>query len=125
MKRKKRFTIRMVALGLAVAGLAAPSAQAWVDEGGVGGTRIVSPDDRPLAHGASYSSYAQPHLVVSPDDRAVSRMSPAPEQPTLVSNDDGFEIGTLQLTGIILLLGAGAAVLVVAQSRRSKLASTA
>jgi hypothetical protein len=124
MRRKKRFTIKLVALGLAVAAVAPIQAQARFDEGGAGAgdARIVSPDDRPL-HGMSYSSYTEPSVVVSPDDRAVSRMSPTTNQPSLVSSDDGFELGTLGMTGIVLALGAGAALIAVREARRHRLAS--
>jgi hypothetical protein len=121
MRRRKRFTIKLVAVGLAVAAIAPTTAQAWFDEGGAGGTQIVSPDDRPL-HGMSYSSYTEPNAVVSPDDRAVSRMSPTTNQPSLVSSDDGFELGTLGMTGIVLALGAAAALIAAHETRRHRLA---
>jgi hypothetical protein len=122
MKRKKRLTIKLVALGLAVAAIAPTAAQAYLDEGGSGGTQFVSVDDRPV-HGMSYSTYSEPNVVVSSDDRAVSRMSPTTNQPSLVSSDDGFELGTLGMTGIILALGAaGAALLAVRETRRHRLA---
>jgi hypothetical protein len=121
MKRKKRLTIRLVALGLAIAAIAPTAAQAYIDEGGSGGTQFVSVDDRPL-HGMSYSTYSEPNVVVSSDDRAVSRMSPTTNQPSLVSSDDGFELGTLGMTGIILALGAGAALIAVHETRRHRLA---
>jgi hypothetical protein len=122
MKRKKRLTIKLVALGLAVAAIAPTAAQAYLDEGGSGGTQFVSVDDRPV-HGMSYSTYSEPNVVVSSDDRAVSRMSPTTNQPSLVSSDDGFELGTLGMTGIILALGAaGAALIAVRETRRHRLA---
>lgn len=46
MQRRKRLTIKLIALGFAVAAMAAPSAQARLDPGG-GGTNIVSSNDRP------------------------------------------------------------------------------
>ena len=121
MKRRKRLTIKLVALGLAVAAIAPTTAQAYLDELGSGGTQIVSVDDRPV-HGTSYSTYSEPN-VVSPDDRAVPRMSPTTNQPSLVSSDEGFELGTLGMTGIILALGAGAALIAVHETRRHRLAS--
>jgi hypothetical protein len=143
MRRRKRLTIKLVAVGFAVAAMAPTTAQAWFDEGGTGGAQIVSPDDRPL-HGMSYSSYAEPNVVVSPDDRAlrimsysssaepnvvvspddrvVSRMSPSTNQPSLVSSDDGFELGTLGMTGIVLVLGAAAALIAAHETRRHRLA---
>jgi len=104
MKRKKRITIKLVAVGLAVAALAAPPAMARLDEG--------------------LGVQAQPATrVVSPDDRATSRVSPVPAQPSIVATDDGFELGALGMSGIVLLLGAGGAVLAVNHSRKGKLAS--
>ena len=124
MKRKKRFTIKLVALGLTVAALAAPPAMAKLDEGlGVQTPPqwIVSSDDRAVSRMAPQPS--QPS-VVSPDDRMFSRVSPQPAAPRLVASDEGFELGTLGMSGIILVLGAGAAVvLAVTHSRKGKLAS--
>ena len=121
MKRRKRLTIKLVALGLAVAAIAPTTAQAYLDELGSGGTQIVSVDDRPV-HGTSYSTYSEPNVVVGSDDRAVPRMSPTTNQPSLVSSDEGFELGTLGMTGIILALGAGAALIAVHETRRHRLA---
>lgn len=121
MKRKKRLTIKLVALGLAIAAIAPTAAQAYLDEGGSGDTQFISVDDRPV-HGMSYSTYSEPNVVVSPDDRAVSRISPGASQPSLVSSDEGFELGTLGMTGIILALGAGAALIAVHETRRHRLA---
>ena len=45
MQRRKRLTIKLIALGFAVAAMAAPSAQARLDPGE--GTKIVSSNDRP------------------------------------------------------------------------------
>jgi hypothetical protein len=121
MRRKKRFTIKLVALGLAVVAIAPTSAQAWVDEGGAGGTQVVSSDDRPL-HGTSYSSNTEPNVIASPDDRAFSRTSPGTSQPTLVSSGDDFELGMLGITGIVLALVAAAALIAVYEGRRYRLA---
>ena len=45
MQHRKRFTIKLIALGFALAAVAAPSAQARLDPGD--GTKIVSSRDRP------------------------------------------------------------------------------
>lgn len=130
MRRKKRFTIRLVALGFAVAAISAAPAQARLDEGlGVPKqsepTFAVSPDDR--AVNLMSPTQITPTNVVSPDDRAVSRVSPvAPHGPTTITSDDGFEIGTLGLMSIALLLAAGlgfAAIYQERRGRRGKLAS--
>jgi hypothetical protein len=122
MKRRKRFTIRLVALGFAVTALAAPTAQARLDQTGGGATKVVSPDDRPI-HGVGYSSYTQPSVVLGADDRSFNRTSPGTSQasPISVSSDDGFELGSLGMTGIILALGAGVALIAVRSVRRHKL----
>ncbi|MGH3081091.1 MAG: hypothetical protein ACRDNH_08160 [Gaiellaceae bacterium] len=51
MERRKRFTIKLIALGFAVAAMAAPSAQARLDpgDGTNNGTNIVTSQDRPRA----------------------------------------------------------------------------
>jgi hypothetical protein len=129
MRRKKRFTIRLVALGFAVAAISTAPAQARLDEGlGVPKqsepTFAVSPDDR--AVNLMSPTQIAPTQVAGPDDRAFSRVSPvapvAPSQPSTITSDDGFEIGTLGMTGIALLLAAGLALTVVYQGRRGKLA---
>jgi len=145
MKRRKRFTIKMVALGFAVTAIAAAPAQASLDEGlGLSKqsepTLAVSPDDRAV----NLMSPQTPSTVVSPDDRAVNLMSPqstpvtgvspddravprvsplTPIQPTTISSDDGFEIGNLGLMGIALVVAAGLGFAAIYQGRRGKLAS--
>jgi hypothetical protein len=127
MRRKKRFTIRLVALGFAVAAISAAPAQAKLDEGyGVPNqaepTFVVSPDDR--AVNLMSPTQIAPTQVVSPDDRALSRVSPVtPIQPTVTSSDDSFQIGTLGTMGIALLLAAALTLAAVYQGRRGKLAS--
>jgi hypothetical protein len=122
MKRRKRFTIKLVALGFAVTALAAPTAQARLDQGSGSATKVVSPDDRPI-HGVGYSSYTQPNVVLGADDRSFNRMSPTTSQTSAVgvSSDDGFELGTLGMSGIILALMAGAALIAVHEARKHKL----
>lgn len=102
MKRRKRFTIRLVALGLAVAALSAPAAQAGLDEG-VNGLQ---------------PPYTE--RLVTADD--IGRPSPVSSQPTVVQSDDGIQIWPVAMT-IVLLLGAGAAFRGVHQVRKGKLAS--
>jgi len=123
MKRKKRFTIKLVALGFAITALASPSAQAYLDPSGTGRTQIVTPQDRPI-HGVGYSSYStQPNVVLGADDRAFDRLSPTTrEAPVLTSSDGGgFELGALGMTGIVLALMAGAALIAVYEARKHKL----
>jgi hypothetical protein len=112
MRRRKRFTIRLVALGFAAAAIAAPAAQA-IPEGMQGsdlralhsGTSepVVSPDDR-IIHGTN------PEVVKSPDDRAVHATTSVQPTPQPVSAEDGsrFELSNAALTGIVLGLLAAA-----------------
>jgi hypothetical protein len=126
MKRRTWFRIRFVALGLAVAAFSAPTAQARLDEG-LGlpkqsePTLSVSPDDRNLQLMAP--AKVEPNIVVSPDDRAIMRSEVAPSQPTAVSSDDGFELGTLGMSGIVLLLAAGGTFVAIRHAQSGKLAS--
>jgi hypothetical protein len=132
MKRKKRFAIRLVALGFAVTAIAAPTAQAGPDgmtgpelraihESAVPtGDAVLAPDDR-----VSYTSRWEPQPVMSPEDLVVQRTS-VTSTPAPTSTDDGsrFEVSTPALTGMILLLAAfGAGFIVLRQSRKGRLAS--
>jgi hypothetical protein len=122
MKRRKRFTIKLVALGLAVAALSAPPAQAKLDEGLNGlqasyTQRLVTADD--IVRPSPLRQQQQP--LVTADD--VTHPSQVQSQPTVVQSDDGFELGTLGVSSIVLLLGAAAAFMAVYQVRNRKLAS--
>jgi hypothetical protein len=126
MKRRKRITLKMVALGFAAAAFAAPVAQA-IPEGMQGsdlqvlhsGGTVVSPDDRAV-HGTT------PPVVTSPDDRAIhgaTSVKPTP-QPVSVDGGNGFELSNGVLTGIVLgVLAAVMAGYAARQIRRGKLAS--
>jgi hypothetical protein len=126
MTRRKWFRIRFVALGLAVAAFSAPAAQAKLDEG-LGlpkqsePTLIVSPDDRNVQ--LVTPTQVEPNIVVSPDDRAIRRSEVSPSQPTAVSSDDGFELGTLGMSGIVLLLAAGGTFVAIRQVHNGRLAN--
>jgi hypothetical protein len=134
MKRRKRFTLRLVALGFAVAAFSAPVAQAKLDEGlgfhwaGPAQQGMISPDDRtdrvmpgPTQQGVIdfTSSYGK---VLSADDLS-GRVTPAPSQVSVVSSDDGYEWGTVGISGFVLLLGALGAYLIVHNSNKGRLAS--
>jgi hypothetical protein len=128
MRRKKRFTIRLVALGFAAAAIAAPAAQA-IPEGmngtelralQSGGERVVSPDDRTI-HGT------HPQVIKSPDDRpihATASVKPTP-QPVSVTDDDGINLSNGEISSIaVALLAALMAGYAVYQVRKAgKLAS--
>ena len=123
MKRRKRFTIKLVALGLAAAAFSAAPAQARLDEG-LGMSKqsepvlVVSPDDRNIS---LMSPQTEPNVVVSPDDRAIRRSEVSPA-PSAISSDDGFELGTLGMSGLVLLLGAAGAFTIAYYARAGRVA---
>jgi hypothetical protein len=133
MKRKKRLTIRLVALGLAAAAVAAPAATAMPD--GLNGVearslqdsrnQIVSPDDRGLGLRAEQAAPVQAAFVVGPDDRSLNRASNVQKAtPPVASDSDGLEVGTVALSGIVLLLAAGGmTALAIHQKDKGKLAN--
>jgi hypothetical protein len=107
MRRKKRFTIKLVAIGFAVAAIGAPAAQA-IPEGmdgsdvralhSVGIQPVVSPDDRTM-HGMN------PQVVKSPDDRPFhGATSVQSAQPVSATDDRGFELSNGVLSGLALAL---------------------
>jgi len=123
MKRRKRFTIKLVALGLAATALSAAPAQAKLDEGLNGlqpsyTQQLVTADDigRPSPMKMRVES------LVTADD--VTHPSQVPSQPTVVQSDDGFEIGTIGISAFVLLLAAGAGFVAIQQVHNRKLAST-
>jgi hypothetical protein len=135
MKRKDWFRIRIrtVALGLAVAAVAAPAAQAMPE--GIDGVQarslqeakhvIVSPDDRGLGIRAEHILPTSTPIVVSPDDRAMNRATSQPKaSPTVVSDSGGFEFGNVALGGLVLLLAAGGlTALAIHQGHKGRLAN--
>jgi hypothetical protein len=107
MRRRKRFIIKLVALGLSVAAISASPVQARLDEG------------------LGVPRQSEPTLVIRPEDRRAPWMSPATASRSRVSNDDnGVELVTLGVTVIILALGAGVALIAAHEARKRKLAST-
>lgn len=131
MKRRKRFTIRLIALGFAVVGLSAAPAQAKIDEGlgyhwaGVAQATVKAPDNRVdrVTPGPSHYTYKVESPALTADDVA-GRVTPAPGQPTVVSSSDGFEWGTtIGISGIVLVLGAFGMYLIVHESQKGKFAS--
>lgn len=120
MKRRKRFTIKLVALGLAVAALSAAPAQAKLDEGLNGlqpsyTQRLVTADDigRPTP--------MSPQPILTADD--VTHPRQVPSQPTVFQKEGGFEGDIIGISAFVLLLGMGAAFLAVHQVRNRRLAS--
>jgi hypothetical protein len=131
MKRRKRYAIRLAALGFAVTAIAAPTAQAGpegltgpelrsVHESLVPTDVVRTPDNR-----VSFTSRWEPQPVMSPEDLVVQRTTPtSTPSPTSLSDDSRFEVSTTALTGMILLLAAGGAgIIVLRQSRKGRLAS--
>jgi hypothetical protein len=133
MKRKNWLRLRSIALGLAVAAVAAPAAQAMPD--GVDGIQarslqeskqlVVSPDDRGLGIRVEHLTPAAGQSIVSPDDRAINRASYQPKASApVVSDSDGFELGTVALSGLVLLLAAGGmTALAIHQNHKGRLAN--
>jgi hypothetical protein len=124
MKRRKRFSIRLVALGFAIAAIAAPTALAVpsdpdtnrVESGLYYSTTdnsITSPDDRKV-----HATWAQAKTeIVSPDDRKV-HATWAP-QPASAVADDGFGFGTTSIvSGLVLLMVGSFGLVMIARSVR-------
>lgn len=133
MKRRKRFTIRLVALGFAVVAFSAAPAQAKLDEGlgyhwaGAEQQGMISPDDRVdrITPGLSRQNVVDvksSQQILSADDVS-GRLTPAGGQPSVVASDDGFEFGTIGISGFVLLLGAVGAYLILHHSNKGRLAS--
>jgi hypothetical protein len=150
MRRKKRFTIGWVALGLAVVAMAPVTAAAKplpTDTGHVQGmpvyvTGTLSPDDRAFSRvdsgtlspddrafsrvdtaGQVETPYVSRGVGVTPDDRGFSRVGP--ETTTIVATDDGsrFDVDPYVVTGfgLALLLLAGGMGIAIRQSRKTTL----
>lgn len=114
MRRRKRFTIRLVALGLATAAFATPTALAIPDEG-LNGLQPIEVVSLRTADDVEHPSLVSTPQVVTADD--VAHPSLVESQP-VVSSDDGFTITTLGISSIVLLLAAGAAFMAMHQVRR-------
>jgi hypothetical protein len=118
-KWRRNRMIRRLALTLAVAAVAAPAAQARVDESGASAdVAAVRPDDR----AARFAPTGSVELVaVRPDDRA-ARFAPTGSVELVAVRPDGLDwgdvgIGAGSLFGLILVAtGAAAAVRYVGRS---------
>ena len=150
MRRKKRFTIGWVALGLAVVAMVPVTAQAKplpTDQSKaqyeLGQAEIpypghgqgmpvyvigtLSPDDRAFSRVDSARQVETPYLSrgvgVTPDDRGFSRAGP--ETTTIVATDDGsrFDVNPYVVSGfgLALLLLAGGMGIAIRQSRKTTL----
>jgi len=121
MKRSKRFTLRRVALGLAVAAVVPATAQARPME--VSGNDLRAIHDvavsDALGHGVGVTEKSL-GLIASPDDRSFSRQSSS--QPVVATSDgSGLDYGTGSLGGLLLILAAAGSALAVHHSRKGKL----
>ena len=142
MKRKKRFTIRRIALGLAVAAVVAPAAQAepigsyerqqsnveipYLSHGvGVSHLDFDASSKRSgkssseisyLSHGGSV---ARP---IAADDMALSRPSNL-GSPSVTESSGGWDVGPGTVSGfvVVLMLLAGASAVAVRHNRRTRL----
>lgn len=108
--RRKRPKVRLLALGLAAAAVAAPAAQAMPE--GLDGTEArMLQESRHVAvadRAAPSVPSAQPPTVFSPDDRSLNRASYQQQaSPSVVSDSGGFEPGTVATSVLVLLLAAG------------------
>jgi hypothetical protein len=114
MRRRKRFIIKLVTLGLAVAAISASPVQARLDEG------------------TGVPKQTEPTLATGSDNRGVNLKLPAPYEPTVgqgsptstsSDNDNDVAMVTLGVAGIILALGACVAMVAVYEARKRRLAS--
>jgi hypothetical protein len=125
--RRKRPRIRVLALGLAAAAIAAPAAQAMPD--GVDGMEARSLQELRRAsvvhqdHAVPAASHAS--TTFSPDDRPINRASYQPKaSPPVVSDSGGFELGTVALSALVLLVAAGGmTALAIHQNQGGRLAN--
>ena len=125
--RKRHQIIRRLALGLAVAAIAVPSAQAdpWYDDSGIAGNATVRPDDRAVR----VSPVSAPETAVRPDDRPGLRGPGAAPQDSplqIVIRPGAFDwtdagIGAVFALGLVLL--AGGAALVARRHRQTSAAA--
>lgn len=148
MKRIKRFTIRRVALGLAVAAVIAPAAQAepigsyerqsqveipYLSHGNLAaptdfwnydpatGERIANTSPGVSAEQLA-GLYSGTETAIAPDDMTVSRPSNV-GSPSVTATDTGWDVGstTVSVFALGFVLLAGASLLVIRHNRRTHL----
>ena len=111
MKRSKRFTLRRIALGLAVVAVLAPVAQA----------KPTSAKQQQPTVEIPYLSHGTLQAPAGSDDRALSKATSV-GAPSVASGSGGYDVsfGSVSVFGLALILIAGASV-AVRHSRRTKL----
>ena len=141
MKRRKRFTIRRVALGLAVAAIVAPAAQAepmgsyerqsqsteipYLSHGvGVSNVDFSRADQasvRPAVEIPYLSQGSTSNVSIAPDDMGLSKPSNA-GSPTVSGTSDGWDVNptTVSMFAVALALLAGS-LLAIRYTRRTRL----
>ena len=116
MKRTKRFTLRRVALGLAVLAVLAPAAQAKPTP--TKSSSQIAPAQLELwSYDAGASSVA-----IAPDDIAFSRPSNV-GKPSVAATGDGDDIGVGAVGGfgVALVLLIGGTALAIRHGRKTRL----
>ncbi len=147
MKRIKRFTLRRVALALAVAAVIAPAAQAepigsyerqsqveipYLSHGKLVATDFWNYDPATGERIANTSPglsadqlaglYSGTETAIAPDDLTLSRPSNA-GSPSVTATDTGWDVGptTVSAFALGLVLLAGASLLAIRHNRRTRL----
>ena len=147
MKRIKRFTLRRVALALAVAAVIAPAAQAepigsyerqsqveipYLSHGNLVATDFWNYDPATGERIANTSPgvsadqlaalYSGTETAIAPDDLTLSRPSNA-GSPSVTATDTGWDVGptTVSAFALGLVLLAGASLLAIRHNRRTRL----
>jgi hypothetical protein len=142
MKRTKRFTIRRIVLGLAVAAVLAPAAQAepigsyerdsqsTVEipylSGGVGVSHMdfdqASKATGKLSDEIPYLSNGVGETSIAPDDMGLAKPTNA-GSPSVTGSSDGWDVGPAAVSGfaaVFVLLAAGS-LLAVRHNRKTRL----
>ena len=147
MKRIKRFTLRRVALGLAVAAVIAPAAQAepigsyerqsqveipYLSHGKLVATDFWNYDPATGERIANTSPglsadqlaglYSGTETAIAPDDLTLSRPSNV-GSPSVTATDTGWDVGPTTVSAFALgfVLLAGASLLAIRHNRRTRL----
>ena len=141
MKRTKRFTLRRIVLGLAVAAVVAPAAQAepigsyerqsqssieipYLSQG-VGVSHLdfdqASRRSGTISTEIPYLSQGSNSAAIAPDDMGLSKPSNS-GSPTVVVSNDGWDVAPATVSGfaVAFLLLAGGSLLAIRHNRRTR-----